>query len=105
MQMGDLYASAVGTTVLQIKEIPPRPTEYDGHLCLFDLAKGADVASIKAAFAKFGAIKHCEVGAPTVVHFATHEAALAAKQAGPIAGVCAGVDTVYNERKYKKRGW
>ena len=30
--MMDLYASAVGTTVLQIKEIPPRPTTYDGLL-------------------------------------------------------------------------
>ena len=33
--MADVYASAVGTTVLQIKEIPPRPKEYDGALCLF----------------------------------------------------------------------
>ena len=35
--MGDVYASAVGTTVLQIKEIPPRPTQCDGVLCLFNL--------------------------------------------------------------------
>ena len=33
--MGDLYASAIGTTVLQIKEIPDRPAEYDGALALF----------------------------------------------------------------------
>ena len=26
--MGDLYASAIGTTVLQLKEIPPRPADY-----------------------------------------------------------------------------
>jgi hypothetical protein len=26
--MGDLYASAIGTTVLQLREIPPRPPEY-----------------------------------------------------------------------------
>ena len=32
--MGDLYASPVGTTVLQITEMPPRPAEYDGLLCL-----------------------------------------------------------------------
>ena len=25
--MGDLYASAIGTTVLQLKELPPRPKE------------------------------------------------------------------------------
>ena len=37
-QMGGLYASAIGTTVLQLKELPPRPREYDGKLCLFDVA-------------------------------------------------------------------
>ena len=26
--MADVYASAVGTTVLQLKEIPPRPKEF-----------------------------------------------------------------------------
>ena len=103
--MGDLYASAVGTTVLQIKEIPPCPTEYDGKVCLFDLADGVNEASIEAALSKFGSVKHCEVGTSAIVHFATHEAALAAKQAGPIAGVCAGIDTVYNAREYDNRGW
>ena len=29
--MGDLYASAIGTCVLQLKEIPPRPAEYDAR--------------------------------------------------------------------------
>ena len=28
----DLYASAVGTTMLQIEETPSRPTEHDGKL-------------------------------------------------------------------------
>ena len=44
-RMGDLYASAIGTTVLQLKEIPSRPKEYDGALCLFDLAAGVDEAA------------------------------------------------------------
>ena len=35
----------------------------------------------------------------------SHEAALAAKRAGPIAGICAAVDTFYNERPYGERGW
>eukprot|EP00900_Chrysochromulina_parva_P027937 jgi/Chrpa1/9778/Chrysochromulina_OHIO_Genome00016827-RA len=35
--MGHIYASAIGTTVLQLKELPLRPPEYDGKLCLFDL--------------------------------------------------------------------
>ena len=101
--MGDLYASAVGTMVLQIKEIPPRPTENDGRLCLFDLAEGVDAAKINAALATFGTIESCNVGSPTVVRFASHASALAAKRAAPIAGVCAGADTLYNERSYDGR--
>ena len=34
--MGDLYASAIGTTVLQLKEMPRRPTEYDGKLAVYN---------------------------------------------------------------------
>ena len=34
--MADVYASAVGTTALQLKEIPTRPTRFDGALCIFD---------------------------------------------------------------------
>ena len=52
--MADLYASAVGTTVLQLKEIPQRPRSYDGALCLFELEHGADGTRIRAAFAPFG---------------------------------------------------
>ena len=33
--MGDLYASAIGTVVLQSPEIPARPPEYDGCIQLF----------------------------------------------------------------------
>ena len=27
--IGDLFASAIGTTVFEMKEIPPRPAEFD----------------------------------------------------------------------------
>jgi hypothetical protein len=115
--MGDLYASAVGTTVLQLKEIPTRPAEYNGALCLFlnwDEGKQAyrDVSreAVEAALGGFGTIKSCELtgdlrdhqGA-VVVRFATHAAALAAKKAGPFPELCAGVDTLYNERSYDGR--
>ena len=33
--MGDVYASAIGTTVMQLKETPQRPVEFDGALVLF----------------------------------------------------------------------
>ena len=41
-----------------------------------------------------------------VVHFASHEAALSAKEEAHAARVlCAGADTLYNEHPYDKRGW
>ena len=47
--INEVYASPVGTTVLQLKEIPPRPTEFDGALALFNLADGVDEAKLRAA--------------------------------------------------------
>ena len=47
--MGDLYASAIGTTVLQLKEIPPRPSSFDGALCMFGLAKDSESKSLGCA--------------------------------------------------------
>ena len=117
MQMGDLYASAIGTTVLQIKEIGPCPPEYHGALCLFLLrdeggVRDVDEATLRAKLKRHGRITRVELTGPlrdhhgaVIVRFATHEAALAAKRAGVIAGVCAGVDTLYNERPYNDRGW
>ena len=57
--MGDLYASAVGTTVLQLKEIPPRPKEYDGALCLAGVAD-VDEKVIRANLERFGKIEKVE---------------------------------------------
>ena len=47
--MGDLYASAIGTTVLQLKAIPPRPPAFDGALCLFGLGEHVDASAVRAA--------------------------------------------------------
>ena len=105
--MADVYASAVGTTVLQLKEIPPRPAEYDGALCLFGRKSTADEAALRASLGRFGlrtGHDGCELDTdPAVVRFDTHEAALAAKQAAPWAELCDGVDTQYNERSYDGR--
>ena len=80
--MGDLYASAVGTTVMQMKEIPMRPTEHDGALCLFGVLEGVEAAKILAALERFGAIEGIDVSAsPVIVRFSTHEAARAARRA------------------------
>ena len=114
--MGDLYASAIGTTVLQLKEIPPRPEEYDGAICLFGGAVCVDEVVIRTALDEFGSIKSVQVGGwpPVIVRFTTHEAAVAAKQAKErllhIVGEDGGIDTLYNERSYdgsedNGRGW
>ena len=102
--MGDLYASAVGTTVLQIKEVPPRPDEFDGVLCLYNLAEGVDEPKIRATLARYGAIEDCKLGGwpSAIVRFSTHKAAVAAKRAAPLS-ICDGVDTLYNERSYSGR--
>jgi len=101
--MADVYASAVGTTVLQLKEIPPRPTEYDGKLALFGVEEEEAVRKALPSGVR------CEkVGGMTVVSFPTHEEALAFKgsrKQKKLAKLCEGIDTVYNERPYDERGW
>ena len=100
--MADVYASAVGTTVLQLKEIPSCPQEFEGALCLFGLK--TDEETIRAAFAAFGEIISCSLASwPAVVRFAAHESALAVKKAGSWPLLCDGVDTLYNERSYNGR--
>ena len=102
--MGDLYASAIGTTVLQIKDIPLRPAEFHGALCLFTLKDGVDESTIRAELERFGSIQDCKLGGwpSAIVYFSTHDAAVAAKRAAPLS-ICDGVDTLYNERSYDGR--
>lgn len=111
-QMGDLYASAIGTRVLQLKEIPQRPAKYDGMLCLFELVEGVDEASIKDALQAYGKIINVTVeadaGPPATVRatvrFSTHEAARSARRdAEELKHIAGGVDTLYNERSYDGR--
>uniref|UniRef100_A0A7S3T6I3 Uncharacterized protein n=1 Tax=Emiliania huxleyi TaxID=2903 RepID=A0A7S3T6I3_EMIHU len=106
--MGDVYASAVGTTVLQIKEIPPRPQEFDGELCLFGLKAGVDEAAVCQALSDLSTeFESCDLAFEStygVVRFTTHAAALRAKAANTFSELCGGVDTRYNERSYDGRG-
>jgi len=100
--MADLYASAIGTTVLQLKEIPLRPKEYDGVICLFEMAKGADEAAVRMALETFGAIESIDMGVSfATVRFSTHESARAARRAAAeLTSIAGGVDTQFNERSY-----
>lgn len=65
--------------MLQIKEIPPRPVEYDGLLCLGGVPKGTTETKIKEALQDFGAIESCTAPKQTIlqhqVKFTAHEAA------------------------------
>ena len=106
LQMGDLYASVIGTTVLQLKEFPLLPNEYEGAVCLFDPV--LDEAGVRAALREFGTVVRYEVRdwPPVVVHFTTHEAALRTKQAATrLTHIAGGFDTLFNDRAYDDRGW
>jgi hypothetical protein len=114
--MNQLYASAVGTTVLQIKEIPRRPAEFDGWLCLFGVALTIDMASVESAvrstLSRFGAIvafvdrrlsplERKEIA----VRFASHEAVIEAVMEAPVSDVWKGLGALYTDRPYDHRGW
>jgi hypothetical protein len=104
--MNQLYASILATTVLQIDEIPPRPAEFDGVVCLFKLSANVDENKVRAALVGFGIIESCDLShSPPIVRFASHASAVAAKDAGAWPGLCEGLDTLYNETPYFSRGW
>ena len=96
--MGDLYASAVGTTVLILKEIPPRPKEFDGALALFgEMKDGVDEAAVRTALARYGDIQSCSLKhSPPVVYFVEHASAVKAASSVGAASIlsdcpCAGL--------------
>ena len=110
--MGDLYASAVGTTVLQLKEIPARPANFNGVLCLGQLTDGVGEEQVCAALGGFGEIVLCQIGVHPGAHvtFATHEAAQLAAAAK--LTICAYAFIAWNDRPYddideggEGRGW
>ena len=113
--MNQLYASILASTVLQIEEIPPRPAEFDGVVCLFKLSSNVDETMVRAALIRFGPIDSCGLShTPAIVRFASHASAVAAKEVGDAAkdagvsacpGLCEGLDTLYNETPYFSRGW
>ena len=104
--MGDLYASAIGTTVLQSREIFEMPERFAGELCLFSVHAGIEEVAVRRFFSKFGAVTSVDFAAtPPIVRFATHDAARRAAEEADHANICAGVSTRYNQRAYEDRGW
>ena len=78
-------------SVLQIKDIPRRPAEYDGLLCLGGIQKGTDEKTITAALQRFGEIEDCmppDQSAPLYrVKFKDHSAAEEATKAPKVDGL------------------
>jgi hypothetical protein len=104
--MNQLYASILATTVLQIEEIPPRPAEFDGVVCLFKLSANVDENKVRTSLVGFGTIESCDLKrTPPIVRFASHLSAVKAKEVGACPGLCEGLDTLYNETPYFSRGW
>eukprot|EP00900_Chrysochromulina_parva_P009059 jgi/Chrpa1/18154/Chrysochromulina_OHIO_Genome00024001-RA len=105
--MNQLYASILATTVLQIEEIPPRPAEFDGVVCLFQLSANVDEDKVRAVLKRFGTIKSCDLShSPPIVRFASHlSAVFVSLHSGAWPGLCEGLDTLYNETPYFSRGW
>jgi hypothetical protein len=96
--------------VLQIKELPPRPSEYDGLLCLGEVPAEVDEATLRAALQRFGTIEYCAAPEGSImqhrVKFATHDAAEQAVIAAPKLGVCKYAFIAYRDYDpYDERGW
>ena len=72
--MGSCYASISGTCVLQVKEVPPRPFQYDGKIDVFELAHNVTSASLREEMARHGTVLDCQLSAngQASVQFATH---------------------------------
>ena len=103
--MGDMYASAIGTVVLQLKEVPGAPAHLPlgCDLCLYDLCDGVVEQHVLRAFED---VEGCTLSSGrAVVHFSSREAAVTAKQRGAPKSICAALDFLYNARAYDDRGW
>ena len=96
----------MGTTILQLTEIPPRPEQFDGAVALFQLTDETDEKSIRVAFDSYVVRKvEFHTFPEAIVWLGTHESAVKAVEAGVPTTLCAGCCTLYNDRPYGDRGW
>ena len=107
--MGDMYASALGTTVVRHRAIPARSSSLDGELVVlgFEPVTGHNAAepALRLALEAHGTLDslHIDTQGRWRARFASHAAAERAAAAG-IAGAAAAF-TSYNSRSYEERGW
>ena len=104
-------------SVLQIKEIPPRPVEYDGLLCLGGVPKDTTETKIKDALQRFGTIEFCTAPKQSImqyrVKFTLHTAAEQVIAKAPkMEGLYDYAFIAFNSRAYddldsggEGRGW
>ena len=103
-------------SVLQIKDIPRRPAEYDGLLCLGGIQEGADEKTITAALQRFGEIEDCmppdQLASLYRVKFKDHLAAEEATKAPKVDGLYDYAFVAYKSVPYddidsggEGRGW
>ena len=103
-------------SVLQIKDIPRRPAEYDGLLCLGGIQEGTAEKTITAALQRFGEIEDCmrpDQSAPLYrVKFKDHSAAEEAAKAPKVDGLYEYAFPAYKSVPYddinsggEGRGW
>ena len=88
--MGDLYASAIGTTVLQLKEIPECPPAFKGALYVSSVFKGVDGAKLQAELKAFGSIEKGGCALHSPLQTGAESGVSSAQQAGtlPTVGGC-----------------
>lgn len=100
-----MYASAVGTTVLVLKDIPQRPPQFDGSICIGKPDKAVDSTLLHQVFGTFGTIINYDLSRePATLRFTMHDAAIRAAEANAPA-LCEWIAIEYNERDYDTRGW
>jgi len=121
--MGDLYASPTATTILQVREMAPRPTGLNGVLHLIE-TQDYDEAQLGEIFSEFGTVARISEGhegkpvasgdgrARTVVldsHEAAERCAAAYLQkwvdAGQPSSGMLGARLAYNDVPTLERGW
>ena len=97
--MNGPYASAIGTTVLQLTEVPGRPERFNGVLAIFGPKAGLDEALIRATLETVGPIIQVEKSSspPWVVSFTTHADAVEAIKQFAKADLWENLDYLYNE--------
>jgi hypothetical protein len=108
--MAYVYASPLGTSVLQLRYVPSRPKDDDGRLIVDHLPAGTTTAELKAVMEKYGTIVGFNRASPTSasaeLRYASHsQAEIAAAAVSQEFGGAAFACLQYNDLPYDDRGW